>query len=69
MSGAPPRLPGHVAMGVVYVPQIPYSAIQREHERLISEAAATGAGTLIRGGVVRGAHVGRRSKWVASMAR
>jgi aryl-alcohol dehydrogenase-like predicted oxidoreductase len=35
--------------------QIPYSAIQREHEDLITAAAAAGAGTLIRGGVARGA--------------
>ncbi|MBO0832823.1 MAG: aldo/keto reductase, partial [Actinobacteria bacterium] len=35
--------------------QIPYSAIQREHEELITEAADKGAGTLIRGGVARGA--------------
>jgi aryl-alcohol dehydrogenase-like predicted oxidoreductase len=33
----------------------PYSAVQREHEELISQAAATGAGTLIRGGAARGA--------------
>jgi aryl-alcohol dehydrogenase-like predicted oxidoreductase len=55
MSGILPHLPDHIAMGVFDVFQIPYSAIQREHERLISEAAAVGAGTLIRGGVARGA--------------
>lgn len=55
MSGVLPHLPDHIAMDAFDVFQIPYSAIQREHERLISEAAATGAGTLIRGGVARGA--------------
>jgi aryl-alcohol dehydrogenase-like predicted oxidoreductase len=55
MSGTLPNLPDHIAMGVFDVFQIPYSAIQREHEDLISAAAATGAGTLIRGGVARGA--------------
>jgi hypothetical protein len=35
--------------------QIPYSAVQRDHEDLIAEAADKGAGTLIRGGAARGA--------------
>jgi aryl-alcohol dehydrogenase-like predicted oxidoreductase len=55
MSGILPNLPDQIAMGVFEVFQIPYSAVQREHENLITEAAATGAGTLIRGGVARGA--------------
>ena len=42
-------------MGVFDVFQIPYSAVQREHEELILAATAAGAGTLIRGGVARGA--------------
>jgi len=54
MSGILPNLPGHLAMGVFDVFQIPYSALQREHEELISAAAAAGAGTLIRGGAARG---------------
>src|SRR5690606_8679832 len=33
----------------------PYSALQRDHESLISDAAHAGAGTVIRGGVARGA--------------
>jgi aryl-alcohol dehydrogenase-like predicted oxidoreductase len=55
MSGTLPHLPEHIAMGVFDVFQIPYSAVQREHENLITAAAAAGAGTLIRGGVARGA--------------
>jgi aryl-alcohol dehydrogenase-like predicted oxidoreductase len=55
MSGILPNLPDHIAMGVFDVFQIPYSAVQREHEELITAAAATGAGTLIRGGAARGA--------------
>jgi aryl-alcohol dehydrogenase-like predicted oxidoreductase len=55
MSGILPNLPDHIAMGVFDVFQIPYSAVQREHEKLITEAAAAGAGTLIRGGAARGA--------------
>ena len=55
MSGTLPHLPDHIAMGVFDVFQIPYSAVQREHEDLITTAAAAGAGTLIRGGAARGA--------------
>ena len=55
MSGELPNLPDHIAMGVFDVFQIPYSALQPEHEDLISAAAAAGAGTLIRGGAARGA--------------
>jgi aryl-alcohol dehydrogenase-like predicted oxidoreductase len=55
MSGTLPHLPDHIAMGVFEVFQIPYSAVQREHESLITAAKDAGAGTLIRGGVARGA--------------
>jgi aryl-alcohol dehydrogenase-like predicted oxidoreductase len=55
MSGILPNLPDHLAMGVFDVFQIPYSAVQRDHEELIAEAAGAGAGTLIRGGAARGA--------------
>jgi aryl-alcohol dehydrogenase-like predicted oxidoreductase len=55
MSGILPNLPDHLAMGVFDVFQIPYSAVQRDHEDLITEAADAGAGTFIRGGAARGA--------------
>ena len=55
MSGTLPNLPDHIKMGVFDVFQIPYSAVQREHEELISAAVDAGAGTLIRGGAARGA--------------
>jgi aryl-alcohol dehydrogenase-like predicted oxidoreductase len=55
MSGILPHLPDHIAMGVFDVFQIPYSAVQRDHEQLITEAAEAGAGTFIRGGAARGA--------------
>src|SRR5579862_8024701 len=55
MSGILPNLRDHVAMGAFDVFQIPYSALQRDHEELITRAAAAGAGTLIRGGAARGA--------------
>ncbi|HEY6492771.1 MAG TPA: aldo/keto reductase [Trebonia sp.] len=55
MSGILPNLPDHLAMNVFDAFQIPYSAVQRDHENLIGEAAEKGAGTLIRGGAARGA--------------
>jgi aryl-alcohol dehydrogenase-like predicted oxidoreductase len=55
MSGILPALPDHLAMGVFDAFQIPYSAVQRDHENLVTEAAGQGAGTLIRGGAARGA--------------
>ena len=42
-------------MGVFDEFQIPYSALEREHEAAIAEAATAGAGIVIRGGVARGA--------------
>ena len=55
MSGTLPNLPAQIDLGAFDVFQIPYSAIQREHEALIATARAAGAGTVIRGGVARGA--------------
>jgi aryl-alcohol dehydrogenase-like predicted oxidoreductase len=62
MSGILPNLPDHIAMGVFDVFQIPYSAVQRDHEELITRAAAAGAGTFIRGGAARGA-VSEEKNW------
>jgi aryl-alcohol dehydrogenase-like predicted oxidoreductase len=49
-----PNLTAHIAMGVFDVFQIPYSALQPEHEAAITKAARGGAGIVIRGGVARG---------------
>jgi aryl-alcohol dehydrogenase-like predicted oxidoreductase len=54
MSGILPNITDHIAMGVFDAFQIPYSALEREHEQVISDAAAAGAGTIIRGGVAKG---------------
>ena len=53
-SSTLPNLVDHIEMGVFDAFQIPYSALQREHEAVISQAANAGAGTIIRGGVARG---------------
>ena len=60
MSGTLPNLIDHIDMGVFDAFQIPYSALEREHEDAIRDAAVAGSGTIIRGGVARGAPVGRR---------
>lgn len=55
VSGTLPNLDEQVAMGVFDAFQIPYSALQREHEDVIARASAAGAGIIIRGGAARGA--------------
>src|SRR5215469_11338067 len=55
VSGTLPNLMEQLEMGVFDAFQIPYSALQREHEEVIARAAAAGAGIIIRGGVARGA--------------
>lgn len=54
-SSTLPHLTDHITMGVFDVFQIPYSALQPEHEAAIVAAAKAGVGIVIRGGVARGA--------------
>lgn len=49
-----PHLPIYLEWGVFDVFQIPYSALQRDHEICITQAAQAGIGTVIRGGVAKG---------------
>ena len=55
MSGTLPNLTDHIAMGVFDAFQIPYSALEREHEAPISSAADAGAGV-----------IGARRQWRAA---
>jgi aryl-alcohol dehydrogenase-like predicted oxidoreductase len=55
MSGTLPHLMDHIAMGVFDVFQVPYSAVEREHEEAIAAAARSGAGIVVRGGAAKGA--------------
>lgn len=55
VSGTLPNLVEQIEMGVFDAFQIPYSVLQPEHEDVITKAARAGAGTIIRGGVARGA--------------
>ena len=58
MSATLPHLADHIAMGMFDVFQIPYSAVEREHETIIASAADSGAGIVIRGGAAKGAPSG-----------
>ena len=54
-SSTLPNLASHIEMGVFDAFQIPYSALERQHEETITQAAESGAGIILRGGVARGA--------------
>lgn len=65
-SSTSPHLQTYIKWGVFDVFQTPYSALERRHENRISEAAMSGAGTIIRGGVARGepgSGLGARERW------
>jgi aryl-alcohol dehydrogenase-like predicted oxidoreductase len=53
-SSTLPHIETYIEWGVFDVFQIPYSALERQHENVISRAAASGAGVIDRGGVARG---------------
>jgi aryl-alcohol dehydrogenase-like predicted oxidoreductase len=54
VSAILPTLNEQIEMGVFDSFQIPYSALQREHEDVITRASSAGAGIVVRGGVARG---------------
>ena len=54
-SSTLPNLLDHIEMGVFDVFQIPYSAVEREHESVIRAASEAGSGIVIRGGAAKGA--------------
>jgi aryl-alcohol dehydrogenase-like predicted oxidoreductase len=61
-----PHLPTLLGWGVFDAFQIPYSALEREHEDWITKSAEAGVGIIIRGGVARGepsVGTGRDEPW------
>jgi aryl-alcohol dehydrogenase-like predicted oxidoreductase len=61
-----PHLPVYLEWGVFDTFQIPYSALERDHEDWISRSAEAGIGTIIRGGVARGevgVGLGNEDRW------
>ena len=68
ISSTNPHLETYIGWGVFDTFQIPYSALEREHEELIQKAADSGAGVIVRGGVSRGepgAGLGNEDRWSA----
>ena len=76
VSAVKPYIDTFIQWGVFDTFQILYSALEPEHEETITKASAAGAGTVIRGGSVKGAPLreqGRggefpivRGRWVRS---
>ncbi len=66
ISSYMPNIQPFVASGEYDTFQIPYSAIEREHEDIMAEAAGKGSGIIVRGGVGQGepgAGRGAVSRW------
>ncbi len=66
ISSTNPHIETYIGWGVFDVFQIPYSALEREHENAIQLAHDSGAGVIIRGGVARGepgSGLGNEDKW------
>lgn len=53
-SSSLPNLPALIELGIFDTFQIPYSCLAPQHRDLISHAAATGAGIILRGGIAQG---------------
>jgi aryl-alcohol dehydrogenase-like predicted oxidoreductase len=67
-SSTSPHLETYISWGVFDVFQIPYSALERQHETAIQTAADSGAGVIVRGGVARGepgVGLGGNDRWAA----
>lgn len=54
ISSTLPDLKEYISWGVFEAFQIPYSCLQMEHHEAITEAAESGAGIIIRGGIGKG---------------
>jgi aryl-alcohol dehydrogenase-like predicted oxidoreductase len=54
VSSSLPNLPGMIELGAFDTFQIPYSCLANQHHDLITAAAATAAGVIIRGGIAHG---------------
>lgn len=68
ISSTNPHLETFIERGVFDSFQIPYSALEREHEQLIQKASDSGAGVIVRGGVARGepgSGLGAEDRWAA----
>jgi aryl-alcohol dehydrogenase-like predicted oxidoreductase len=65
-SSTLPNIVDHIGLGVFDVFQIPYSALERDHESVITAASESGSGVVVRGGVAQGAPgegLGKTDRW------
>src|SRR5439155_24935983 len=60
VSSTLPHITEFITWGAFDTVQLPYSGLERAHEDVITGAARAGSGTIIRGGVTRGAPNFRR---------
>ena len=69
ISSTLPHISTYIEWGKFASFQIPYSALERQHENVISAVSRSGAGVIIRGGVARGAPeeagLGNKDRWAA----
>ncbi len=68
MSTTLPHLPTYLSWDVFDAYQIPYSALERDHENWLTKTARAGAGNIIRGGVALGkpgVGIGSLDRWQA----
>ncbi len=66
VSSTIPHIFTYIDWGVFDTFQIPYSALEREHEEVITRASQSGAGIIVRGGVARGEPgqgLGNQDRW------
>ncbi len=66
ISSTHPHLDHYIETGVFDAFQIPYSALERQHEESIQKAHDAGAGVIVRGGVARGEPgegLGNEDRW------
>ncbi|RYG34425.1 aldo/keto reductase [bacterium] len=66
ISSTEPHLDTYIGWGMFDTFQIPYSALERQHEESIQKATDAGAGVILRGGVARGepgAGLGNEDRW------
>lgn len=63
VSATLPNMVEHIEMGCFDAFQVPYSALQRDHEAVIHKASEAGAGIIIRGGAARGTPEDWDNRW------
>jgi aryl-alcohol dehydrogenase-like predicted oxidoreductase len=69
ISSTLPNITDHFTAGVFDVIQVPYSALQREHETVMYDVGRAGLGLVVRGGVARGqSGRGSRQAWDTLLA-